>query len=158
MTNEEIQLKIKEHEDAIAALKKMDSETNFRVKVDGGRYYLIDSFGEIVARRESGYESDDFRYATLNYFRNEEQAQKYREFLLAKGRVTRKIKELNAKSGRNKINPYSIYLSDRGICPGMTLVECKNVYRIPTCNTIDIANKIINDYRTDLEIIFAYED
>ncbi len=147
MTNEEIQKKIKEHEDAIAALKK---EADKKSHLWGEKYWGLLPNGIALLRANRLTDIDNHNYNALNYHKTEEKAQKYREFLLAKGRVTRKINELNAKRKKTDVM-YSVF-------PSLGDYDWGNDFRIPLCRSTEIANEIVKDYSADLDIIFAYED
>ena len=45
------------------------------VAKDGGKYYVVNNFGHVVADKESGFNIDRLRWAFGNYFHTQEQAE-----------------------------------------------------------------------------------
>ena len=131
------------------------SAKNWRAEV-GGDYWAIDNWGYIREYTEGGDEQDDHNFDTLNYHRTEKQAEAYKEYCLAIGTVSRAIWDANEKvehdTGFYEIN-YNIVFDKFTIDRTDTEPLCL----IPLCKSEETANQIINDHKTELEIIRNYK-
>lgn len=127
-------------------------------------YYFIDTVGGVI--RYCGDDRDDgdeYNYLTSNYFRTEAEAQAYKDYQLALGRVRHAI--ISANEGW-KIDwkddsqiKYQIYYSNyenKFIVYKVTSSQDVNG-KYSYCRTKEIAEQIIKDHHNDLEIIRKYE-
>jgi hypothetical protein len=55
----------------------------WRAKENGGHYF-VDDWGDVDYNYDAGFPPSTFRYNIGNYFKNEEEAEAYKEYLLAK--------------------------------------------------------------------------
>lgn len=69
----------KKYEELGKEIEKLEKQKeNIRWRADfGEQYYLISTSGKIIINREGNDEIDNFRYKTRNYFKTEEEAEKY---------------------------------------------------------------------------------
>lgn len=111
-----------------------------------GDYFYVSTNNVAVSEREDNLEPDNFRYDTHNYFKTEEEAQKYAEVLEVKRQLMKFADEHNEKIDWDKLNEPKYYLYLTRPTDGIII---SNTYRakmpeIIYFSSTDIAQKAID--------------
>ena len=128
-----------------------------RVEI-GRKSWIIDSSGEVYDDTDDRTETDDYRYNSGNYFLTQELAETYKARNEAVVRVKRAIIEANdgGKGDWGDIvqRKYCFYLNDKEVlCVGS--YSGKYQTEIPHTKSREIAEKILADYKADLQLIYG---
>ena len=139
----------------------VEKKGKFRAKKDG-KYWLLNTWGSIVYVYENNDEIDNFLHLTGNYFATKEETEAYKAYLEALGRVTHAVYELNDGwepdwSDRN--NKWCVYFEFYKNSWDINYDVSHSQYPqiIPYLKSEDLAEKLIKDHRTDLEVIRKYK-
>ena len=77
--------------------EKVEEKTAKRWRAEnGGEYWFLNTLSEIICSEEDNQNSDNFRYASGNYFKTKEEAKRYLNYILTRQKVKDRIAELNA--------------------------------------------------------------
>lgn len=97
--------RISELEKQLAALKiEIEKENKRWRSKDGDTYWLVGSNGETTCSYEYHRDTDNFRYDTHNYFKSEEEAQKYANVLETEKQLKKFAEEHSDVIDWNNIN------------------------------------------------------
>ena len=149
---EELKKKYEELGKEIEELEKQ--KENIRRRADyGEKYYIISTSGTIITSREENDEVDNLRYKTRNYFKTEEEAEKYLDNLNTYYDLMDLAKELNNGEeidwGDFKQYKYYIYynfMEGLKLCPAHVVKDLGQIYCLNP-NFLFIALKRIGEKR-----------
>nr|DAN77748.1 MAG TPA: hypothetical protein [Caudoviricetes sp.] len=120
-----------------------------------GRYWCNDGNGGIYSSTEDGHKADNYRFCTGNYFKTEEDAEAYKEYLLAKQKLID-----SAKGYKPVLDGHNHYLE---YCNG-AFTKHFSVYETTTYTPGVIyfkyqedAEESFHKYRDEWEIVRKYE-
>lgn len=124
----------------------------------GKTYYFVDDWGRAVSKLWEDSLYSQWRYNTLNCFRTEQEAKSYRDYLIAVGKVTRRIWELQGDwdygAGNESIGIYIIDWHINGF--SIEEFEVGSITKLPYLRSRNLANQIISELTPELEIIRNY--
>ncbi len=144
-------------------LKKiMPKSKRWRAEEDQS-YWYIDSGGSSTSTTEVGVRADDFHYKTGNYFATEEQAEKYRNYLLAIASINEFIEkeglEFSPDWEDERQRKYYIYCfrsSTEFIWSETFSSNVQVLLLLPYFKSQEDAQKVINNCKNHLEVIRQY--
>ena len=139
-----------------AEIKQLESvkEVNWRAE-KGGYYWIVNQFGVVCRMTENNLPIDDYIYSTLNYFQTKEQAEAYKEYLLALGKVTRRIWELNEEEEEEGFKYFIGYTGEYSTT--WCHENYDGLFKIPYMASKEIAEKIISELTPELDVIRNYK-
>jgi hypothetical protein len=145
---------------AVGAIEKKSS-LPWRAE-KGEKYWSVDSYGDITAYTEDNDKTDDYRYLTGNYFKEEAQAEAYKARQEAIGRVRLAILKANDGweedwSDDTQTKWYILYAPLQKSFFAMYCNANKYSILLPHIKSKEIAEQILADHEADLKIIFGVE-
>ena len=132
---------------------------------DGTRYYVLNSFGEILVSNWKASDSDKKRLSKLSCFISKEKAQQYVEYTQAEMRILNRVAELNdgwepTYTGvNNRTVDKKIYITYNSKGKNFEWLYvlwtiCAPFY----LKTGELAQQLISEMEDDLKIYFRVED
>ena len=132
---------------------------NWRAKKMGTYWFYNQNTQEESCRVEDRFEMAELHYNIGNYFKTQQEAIDYQKKLLAIGKITRAINELNdgwePDWSRDSQPKHCLFWSgnNKRFVVDFSRVNI-HAFQVPFMRSINIANQIIKDYEPELRIIF----